>query len=107
MKTGLDKRKLTRRQFEVLNYLVSFVLSHHYQPDLQNMADTFLCSKSAIQQQLVAIEKKGWICRILGQARAIDLQPEAVLLVTGKLEKDSWVLEGGSRPIGKDEGPNR
>lgn len=92
MKSNIkNKKPLTQRQYEVLQYLVTFVLAHHYQPDLTVMADVFGITSQAIKHRLYWIEQKNWIKRRPSQQRAIELSPEAVKLVRGKLSKDDWI----------------
>ncbi len=69
----------TPRQAEVLQYLRSFIAEHGYAPSMTEIGDHFgIRSKNAVNDHLVALEKKGLIEREPFKSRAIRIVGEGL-----------------------------
>jgi len=66
------KQPLTKRQAEVLTFLIEFTLSRGYQPSMREIADHFgWSSKAATISHFKAFERKGWIEPVEHRSRAV------------------------------------
>jgi SOS-response transcriptional repressor LexA len=65
--------ELTARQESLLKFLLEYIQVNGYQPSRQEFADHFGISKSAINQTLLSLEKKGWIKLDPHRERAIRI----------------------------------
>ncbi|MDR1015993.1 MAG: transcriptional repressor LexA [Coriobacteriales bacterium] len=69
---------LTRRQRDVLTYLVDFIQDNGFAPSIRQIAKAAgIASPSTIHNHLTQLEAKGFIRRESDQARSISLQPAA------------------------------
>lgn len=69
---------LTTRQHEILGFLQVHQRSHEYWPSIREIQDHFgFASTNAVMGHLRALEKKGYITRVAGQARAFRITYEA------------------------------
>jgi repressor LexA len=67
------KDKLTDRQREVYDFLLSFWQAHGYPPSIREVAAHFgFKSTRAVVDHLGALERKGWINRTRERSRAIE-----------------------------------
>jgi len=65
---------LTKRQKEVLDYLVSFLNKHGYSPSFEEIARGLkLTSLATVHKHLSTLEKKGFIRRGYNQSRSIEV----------------------------------
>jgi repressor LexA len=65
---------LTKRQKEVLNYLVTFLNKHGYSPSFEEIAHSLkLSSLATVHKHLSTLEKKGFIRRGYNQSRSIEV----------------------------------
>lgn len=66
--------RLTKRQFQVLEFVRETRSGEGYSPTVREIADHFgFASHTSAEKHLVALEKKGFIRRRPGLARAIEL----------------------------------
>src|ERR1700732_1150453 len=65
---------LTKRQKEVLNYLVAFLNKNGYSPSFEEIAHSLkLTSLATVHKHLSTLEKKGYIRRGYNQSRSIEV----------------------------------
>ena len=65
---------LTKRQKEVLNYLVGFLNKNGYSPSFEEIAHALkLTSLATVHKHLSTLEKKGYIRRGYNQSRSIEV----------------------------------
>jgi repressor LexA len=65
---------LTKRQKDVLNYLVSFINKNGYSPSFEEIAHAMkLTSLATVHKHLSTLEKKGFIRRGYNQSRSIEV----------------------------------
>jgi repressor LexA len=65
---------LTKRQKEVLNYLVGFLNKNGYSPSFEEIAHAMkLTSLATVHKHLQTLEKKGFIRRGYNQSRSIEV----------------------------------
>jgi len=63
---------LTKRQKEILDFLVGFIDEHGYAPSLEEIASHFrLSSPSTVHKHLLNLEEKGFIRRQSSRSRAV------------------------------------
>ena len=65
---------LTKRQKEVLNYLVGFINKNGYSPSFEEIAHALkLTSLATVHKHLSTLEKKGFVRRGYNQSRSIEV----------------------------------
>jgi repressor LexA len=65
---------LTRRQKEILEFIIEYVDSRGYAPTLDEIASRFeIASLNAVYKHLLALEEKGYISRSWNRARSIEV----------------------------------
>jgi len=65
---------LTKRQKEVLDYLVSFMNKHGYSPSFEEIAHALkLTSLATVHKHLSTLESKGFVRRGYNQSRSIEV----------------------------------
>src|SRR5690348_17819653 len=65
---------LTKRQKEVLNYLVGFINKNGYSPSFEEIAHALkLTSLATVHKHLSTLERKGFIRRGYNQSRSIEV----------------------------------
>src|ERR1700687_4541317 len=65
---------LTKRQKEVLNYLVGFLNKNGYSPSFEEIAHAMkLTSLATVHKHLSTLEKKGFVRRGYNQSRSIEV----------------------------------
>jgi repressor LexA len=65
---------LTKRQKEVLDFLVNFLNKHGYSPSFEEMAKSLkLTSLATVHKHITTLEKKGFIRRGYNQSRSIEV----------------------------------
>ena len=65
---------LTRRQKQVLDFLVQFINRHGYSPSFEEMAGGLhLSSLATVHKHLQVLEKKGFIRRRYNQSRSVEV----------------------------------
>ena len=65
---------LTRRQKQVLDFIVSFLNRHRYSPSFEEIAEGLdLTSLATVHKHLQTLEKKGFIRRGYNQSRSIEI----------------------------------
>ncbi len=68
---------LTRRQKEVLDFIVGFIHSNGYSPSFEEIADGVgLASIATVHKHLTALDSKGYLKRSFNQSRALDVAPK-------------------------------
>jgi repressor LexA len=67
-------RALTRRQREILRFIVDYTREHGYPPSVRDVGNALmLTSSSTVHSHLSALEKKGYIRRDPSKPRAIEV----------------------------------
>jgi len=65
---------LTRRQKQVLDFIVNFLNRHRYSPSFEEIAEGLnLTSLATVHKHLQTLEKKGFIRRSYNQSRSIEV----------------------------------
>lgn len=65
---------LTRRQKQVLDYLINFINRYGYSPSFEEIADGLkLTSLATVHKHLQTLEKKGFIRRGYNQSRSVEV----------------------------------
>src|ERR1700752_1137221 len=65
---------LTKRQKEVLDFLVTFVNKHGYSPSFEEIARALrLTSLATVHKHITTLERKGFIRRGYNQSRSIEV----------------------------------
>ena len=65
---------LTKRQKQVLDFLVQFIDRHGYSPSFEEIADGLrLTSLATVHKHLATLEKKGFIRRGYNQSRSVEV----------------------------------
>jgi repressor LexA len=68
---------LTKRQKEVLDFIVGFLKENDYGPSFEEIADGMgLASIATVHKHLTALESKGYLKRSFNQSRALELGPK-------------------------------
>src|SRR3989338_6796475 len=65
---------LTKRQKQIYEFINEYVGNHEVSPTIQEIANRFHLSVSTIHEHLQSIEKKGYLKKDHGQARAMETQ---------------------------------
>ncbi|WP_025274109.1 transcriptional repressor LexA [Haloglycomyces albus] len=69
------KRKLTRRQQQVLEYIEEFINNRGYPPSVREIgAEVGLASASSVAYQMKQLERKGYLSRMAGRPRAVGVR---------------------------------
>lgn len=75
---GKARLPLTKRQWEILDYITAYIRVQGYSPTYREIADHFeLASLATVHEHLASIERKGWITKQRNEARAITLTQSA------------------------------
>src|ERR1700726_784721 len=86
---------LTKRQKEVLDYLVSFETKHGYAPSFEEIGKGLkLTSLATVHKHITNLEKKGLLTRDYNRSRSIDLLPPK-----GRLKQAMSVNPGVVLPL--------
>lgn len=68
---------LTRRQKQVLDFLVGFVEKHGYSPSYEELAEGLnLASLATVHKHILSLEAKHYIRRGFNQSRSIEVSPK-------------------------------
>ena len=67
------RKKMTKRQHQVLDFIINYVKDAGYPPTVREIASKFGISSKGAYDHLIAIEKKGYIKRNPAKPRAIEL----------------------------------
>ena len=68
---------LTKRQKEVLDFIVEFLKNQEYSPSFEEIAEGMgLASIATVHKHLTALEAKGYLKRSFNQSRALELGPK-------------------------------
>src|SRR6201992_4465331 len=83
---------LTKRQKEVLNYLVGFINKNGYSPSFEEIAHALkLTSLATVHKHLSTLEKKGFVRRGYNQSRSIEVlqlpQPPKEQVIDRKVQE--------------------
>ena len=66
---------LTKRQKEILEFVIQYMDARGYAPTLDEIAERFeIASLNAIHKHLVALEERGYISRSWNRARSIEIR---------------------------------
>jgi repressor LexA len=66
--------QLTERQEEIFQYIYEHINENHYPPTLREIADHFkFSSTNAVNDHLVALERKGYLRRGADKSRALEI----------------------------------
>ena len=72
-------KELTRRQREVLDFIVRWVEEQGFPPTLREIATRFrFASVNAVRDHLKALEQKGYLRRRAGTSRTLTLEPASL-----------------------------
>lgn len=118
----VKRKKLTKRQSEIIDYLEDYIIEHGYSPTIIEISEHFEISPTSASHHIQALERKKQVSRTPGVARSIVVErldslkvplfkvdtylsgeSEYVICVPGSLvdEYKSFVLEmNDSRLIG-------
>ncbi len=81
-------KELTEKQKKVLKFIEEYIEQHGFSPSIREIARRFRITPRGAQMHLKALEKKGYIKRGSGKARAMSLSKHAegvVLPVLGEI----------------------
>ncbi len=68
---------LTRRQKDVLDFIVSFVEEHGYSPSYEEIAAGLeLASLATVHKHISALASKGYVRRAFNQSRSVEVAPK-------------------------------
>src|SRR5437762_13969930 len=109
----------TPRQGQFLAYIHAYTRLHRQPPSEMEMATYFGVSPPSVHQMVVALQNRGLIQRIPGQARSIrvlvspkdlpDLESGQAPLLLGPAFEEcypdlaSWIMEGGWVELGRTD----
>src|SRR6202051_2412695 len=89
---------LTKRQKEVLDYLVSFETKHGYAPSFEEIGKGLkLTSLATVHKHITTLEKKGFIRRGYNQSRSIEVVQLPKSVREQVLERNSTELPMAGR----------
>jgi repressor LexA len=94
---------LTRRQKQVLDFLIHFINRHGYSPSFEEMAAGLrLSSLATVHKHLQVLEKKGFIRRRYNQSRSVEVVaiPGSVPYGNAQTRSGAAQLETGHEPPG-------
>jgi repressor LexA len=75
----MSKNRLTKRQSEILEYIVAHVRDHGYPPSYREIADELGVSSTAtIHEHVKNLELKGYLSSDNDGGRGIEVQPEVI-----------------------------
>src|SRR5579859_7342454 len=87
-----NQMALTRRQKQVLDFLVHFINRHGYSPSFEEMASGLhLSSLATVHKHLQVLEKKGFIRRRYNQSRSVE-----VIAVPGSVPYGKEFMQTGA-----------
>ena len=67
--------ELTKRQRDILNFILWFSKKHGFQPSMREIGEKFgIKSTHGVHRHLQALQKKGYLKRPVGQGRALELR---------------------------------
>lgn len=66
-------REITEKQKEVLNYISDFTNENSFPPTVREISEHFEISVRAIQEYIVALQKKGYITQSQNRSRSIKI----------------------------------
>jgi len=89
--SNTDIQRLTQKQFEILEYLITFAQKNLYQPGAREIGEQFDITPTTAYNHLVIIAGKGWIDMSQNRARSIVFSEAAKDLIAGSLVKGDWV----------------
>lgn len=70
---------LTKKQKQILDFLIQFYEDFSYMPSYREIADAFdLSSPSSIHQYIKVLEEKGYVTSGHNEARSIELTPKSM-----------------------------
>src|SRR5512146_2636000 len=95
---------LTRRQKQVLDFLVHFINRHGYSPSFEEMATGLhLYSLATVHKHMQVLEKKGFIRRRYNQSRSVE-----VVAIPGSVPygKEFMHTRTGQPALGKTAPPD-
>lgn len=73
---------LTKRQREVIEYIVQYTFEHLYQPSFREICEHLkVTSTNSIATHLEALDRKGYIKYKRKNARALELTDRSLLLI--------------------------
>lgn len=91
---------LTRRQKQVLDFLVHFINRHGYSPSFEEMATGLhLSSLATVHKHLQVLEKKGFIRRRYNQSRSVEVVAVPGSVPYGKEFLDAGTGQTASAPL--------
>ena len=67
-------RKLTKRQEEILRFIISYIRENERPPTIRDIADDFGFTVKGAYDHLLALERKGWIERQDRHSRGITVK---------------------------------
>ena len=67
------RKKLTKRQQEILDYIKNYIQTASYPPTVREIGGAFEISEKGAYDHLRAIERKGYIKRTAKKNRAIEV----------------------------------
>ena len=86
---------LTKRQEEILDFIVGGVRDEGFPPTLKEIAERFgLASPNAARDHVLALERKGFLRRTGEKSRALSLDPSLRAAVAPPAAPRGWPLVG-------------
>ncbi|QQS42352.1 MAG: hypothetical protein IPM63_05255 [Acidobacteriota bacterium] len=95
----------SRRQREILDYIIEFMENHGYEPSYQQIARHFgLSSKGGVARHIAALEKKGLLKRNRESGRFnLEIYPESS--VNEHICEVAWLENSASNGGNEDDSP--
>ncbi len=80
---------LTKKQSEVLNYIVNYIENKGFSPSFEEMKLSLnLKSKSGIHRLISGLEERGFVRRLPNKARALEIIKMPEQKINGKIEEN-------------------
>ena len=70
----MPAKKLTKRQEEILGFIINYIQKFQRPPTIRDIADDFEFTVKGAYDHLLALEKKGWIDRQIKHSRGITIK---------------------------------
>lgn len=75
----LATEKLTKKQSEILNYIIGFIKENGYAPSYREIGDHFdIASTATIHEHVKNLERKGFLTSEPETARSIEVEPSVL-----------------------------
>ncbi len=86
---------LTKRQKEILDYILEFITGHGYAPSFEEIAEAFgYSSLATVHEHVSNLERKGYIRKAYNESRSIEILPRDGLPAPAELPLLGTVAAG-------------